>query len=381
MTQSRSLGAFGVASTLQYTLRTYIESAYHIRNSTLISERRRLLERSGSIAQEPYVESTPSYETGRVYHELDIPQPAKTALTSVAHLTPPVGIFPRPYQHQSEALEAFLGEGHDIIVATGTGSGKTESFLMPLLGALAIEGAERPQCASMPGFRALLLYPMNALVNDQLGRVRRIFGDERVANLMRAGRGRPVRFGSYTSRTPYPGERSGVKDSQYIRPMFESFYSTYLAPGRADDLEEFKAKGRWPSKDLVRFYAKDEEETGTYSSGKRLGQTRTQHHWDRRLKTHSDDRELLTRHEMQLSCPDILITNYSMLEYMLMRPIERPIFKQTQAWLEADPRNKVILVLDEAHLYRGSGGAEVALLIRRLMALSLIHISEPTRPY
>lgn len=71
---------------------------------------------------------------------------------------------------------------------------------------------------------------------------------------------------------------------------------------------------------------------------------------------------------MQELCPDILITNYSMLEYMLMRPIERKIFEDTKKWLEADPSNKLILVLDEAHMYRGTGGAEVAFLIRRLMA-------------
>ncbi|MGK4329427.1 Zn-binding domain-containing protein [Lonsdalea quercina] len=57
-----------------------------------------------------------------------------------------------------------------------------------------------------------------------------------------------------------------------------------------------------------------------------------------------------------------------MLEYMLMRPIERNIFEQTKDWLRADSRNELILVLDEAHMYRGAGGAEVALLIRRLCA-------------
>ena len=76
----------------------------------------------------------------------------------------------------------------------------------------------------------------------------------------------------------------------------------------------------------------------------------------------------MTRHETQARCPEILITNYSMLEYMLMRPIERPIFQQTRDWLRADPANELILVLDEAHMYRGAGGAEVALLLRRLLS-------------
>jgi len=61
-----------------------------------------------------------------------------------------------------------------------------------------------------------------------------------------------------------------------------------------------------------------------------------------------------------------MITNYSMLEYMLMRPIERPIFDQTAQWLKNNPNEKFLIVLDEAHLYRGAAGAEVGLLLRRL---------------
>ncbi|WP_035295387.1 DEAD/DEAH box helicase [Brevibacillus thermoruber] len=366
MNYKDSCGVFGITAALHDTLRSYLESTYHIRNLSLIGERRHLFDQVGIISQEPYVESTPSYEIGRPYNDLHIPDPAKQILTELSTLSPSVGVFPRPYQHQSEALEAFLGEGHDIIVATGTGSGKTESFLMPILGSLAMEGALRPHTASMPGCRALLLYPMNALVNDQLARIRKLFGDERVAVALRHGRNRPVRFGSYTSRTPYPGERSGAKDATHIAPMFENFYLKYSGDGETKTL--LNEKGKWPSKDLVSFYAKELEEVGTFQSGRRQGTPRVRRHWDKRLKTQPNDRELLTRHEMHLTCPDILITNYSMLEYMLMRPIERPIFQQTKTWLDADPSNQLILVLDEAHMYRGTGGAEVALLIRRLMA-------------
>ena len=55
-----------------------------------------------------------------------------------------------------------------------------------------------------------------------------------------------------------------------------------------------------------------------------------------------------------------------MLEYMLMRPLERPIFDNTREWLAENPDERFLLVIDEAHLYRGAAGAEVALLIRRL---------------
>ena len=80
----------------------------------------------------------------------------------------------------------------------------------------------------------------------------------------------------------------------------------------------------------------------------------------------SEDAELITRFEMQQFCPDILITNYSMLEYMLFRPREAQIWNDTRKWLNSDLQNKLLFVIDEAHMYKGSSGGEVALLIRRL---------------
>lgn len=79
-----------------------------------------------------------------------------------------------------------------------------------------------------------------------------------------------------------------------------------------------------------------------------------------------EDAELITRFEMQQFCPDILITNYSMLEYMLLRPREQKIWDDTRKWLASNDDNKLLFVIDEAHMYRGSSGGEVALLIRRL---------------
>ena len=70
------------------------------------------------------------------------------------------------------------------------------------------------------------------------------------------------------------------------------------------------------------------------------------------------DPELLLRHEVQDQPPDLLITNYSMLEYMLLRPIERSIFERTRAFFEANAHERLLFVLDEAHLYRGASGTE-----------------------
>lgn len=353
-------GVHATVRRLTESLRSYLEAQYHIRDESLIRERRLLLEEPGAVAQEPYVESTPVYELGAKYAQLQLPNAVKSALSDLAALN--LGIFERPYVHQASALESFFAESQaDLIVATGTGSGKTESFLMPIIGHLAQEASERPNSANMPGCRALLLYPMNALVNDQLSRVRRLFGEPRGSAVISRGRHLPIRFASYTGRTPYPGPRTGTRDSERIEPLFESFYLPILADqGKETAL---RGIGQLPAKDLRAFYAKGEEERRATRAGQRQYR-----HWDRRLITQPGDRELMTRHEVQVRCPDMLITNYSMLEYMLMRPIERDIFRQTREWLRADPKNEMILVLDEAHMYRGAGGAEVALLLRRLLA-------------
>ncbi len=363
---SESTGDFGivaVSSRLRETLRQYIEAQYHIRNEQLIEERRALLDSPGTIFQEPYVEATPSYTFGKDIEQLEIPREARDALAEIAKLN--VGIFDKPYEHQVAALEAFLSRDSDIVVATGTGSGKTESFLMPIIGHLATEAAQSPATANDDACRALLLYPMNALVNDQLSRIRKLFGDEDANKIISKGRNRKVRFATYTGRTPYAGIRSAGRDSRYIRPLFDDYYNKLLNADSAI-VHKLISRGKWPSKDLPAFFGGDKVEQATFKSGKKVGQLRTVYHWRDRLKTSEKDRELMTRDEVQKTCPDLLITNYSMLEYMLMRPIERSIFSKTRDWLSKDINNKFILVLDEAHLYYGAAGAEVALLLRRL---------------
>lgn len=358
-------GIHETAKSLTDNLRQYIEAQYHIRDEGLIAERRALLQQEETIAQVPYIEATPVYETGMPYGELPIPKAASNMLAQLSEMD--VGLYPRPYEHQSQALASFLGdEASDLVIATGTGSGKTESFLMPIIGNLAIEATERPKSASLPGCRAILLYPMNALVNDQLARIRRLFGNNEASKVLMAGRSSPVRFGGYTGRTPYPGRRNSKRDELFIKPLFDEFYNKLS--DKAHVRAELESIGRWPSKDLDAFYGHGKSQLRTYISGKKAGKQYVANNWGERLVTQPGDRELMTRHEIQNRCPELLITNYSMLEYMLMRPIERNIFEQTRDWLRSDLRNELILVLDEAHMYRGAGGAEVALLIRRLCA-------------
>ena len=83
--------------------------------------------------------------------------------------------FTRPlYVHQERAIRKAV-DGRNLVVATGTGSGKTESFLIPVLNQLLQE--EVAGTLNQPGVRALFLYPMNALANDQMKRLRRVLKD------------------------------------------------------------------------------------------------------------------------------------------------------------------------------------------------------------
>lgn len=354
---------------LHGALGDYIEATYHISARSLIGRRKELLNRPGVIHQVPYLESTPRYQTGERF--ADMPGLPPAVLQAYLALAKPEGSLPRliydpPYKHQSEAVRGSLIDGRNLIIMTGTGSGKTESFLLPILGKLAREAKGHPQSfGQQMAMRALILYPMNALVNDQLGRLRALFGDPRLVALFKKWAGRPPRFARYTSRTPYAGIRTAKKDSVKLK-AFDEFYADIER--RAQDaesdeqaeaqrlLQALKERGKWPAKpDLAAWLGEKGSRWQNAKTGAFV-----------RAVTLPDDSELLTRHEVQAAPPDLLVTNYSMLEYMLMRPIERPIFDRTRAWLESNPDEKFLVVLDEAHLYRGAAGAEVALLLRRL---------------
>ena len=359
----------GTIKQLHGSLRDYIEATYHISSPALIEQRKELLDRAGVIYQIPYIESTPRYQSGERFSAIKgLPSAALNAYTALSTRAGdlPALLYDPPYKHQSEAIRRTLVDEKNLLVMTGTGSGKTESFLLPILGKFAREAEKNPASfRDQTAVRALILYPMNALVNDQLGRLRSLFGDPRTVALFQKWADRPARFARYTSRTPYAGIRTREKDSVRLK-AFDDFYVEVqrLAQGPVSDeqkqakalLEELKARGKWPAKpDLLAWFG----DKGTDWQDRK---TRA----FRRAVTLRGDVELLTRHEVQVAPPDLLVTNYSMLEYMLMRPIERPIFDQTRDWLELNPTEKFLIVLDEAHLYRGAAGAEVGLLLRRL---------------
>ena len=347
----------------------YIEATYHVSAKSLIAQRKNLLSRPGVTHQIPYLESTPRYQTGKRFSDMaGLPS---AALEAFHTLSRPEGdlsqlIYDPPYQHQSEAIDGSLIRDRNLIIMTGTGSGKTESFLLPILGKLAREAKQNPDSfASQPAMRALILYPMNALVNDQLGRLRALFGDPRLVALFKSWSDRPPRFARYTSRTPYAGIRTPRKDSAKFR-AFDEFYGETERCARDPEaeghpealrlLKALKERGKWPAKpDLSMWLGEKGSRWQDRDSGA-----------FRRAVTLPDDSELLTRYEVQVAPADLLVTNYSMLEYMLMRPIERTIFDATHKFLNNNPYEKFLVVLDEAHLYRGAAGAEVGLLLRRL---------------
>ncbi|WFN34944.1 DEAD/DEAH box helicase [Methanogenium sp. S4BF] len=327
-------------------LKDYIQAQYFGESDLLLSASKDLLNEKNSIYKDPYIESNQTYQlrkNGLV--DADIPENIKDFLCQMGDKN--LGVFKTPYSHQVKALEDFY-HGNDILVTTGTGSGKTECFMWPLVANLAAEAKIRPDSWNKRGVRALLLYPMNALVADQIGRLRKMIGDydgqfytlftEYAGDL----NSRAPQFGMYTGRTPYPGQPKKKKDEKLAKTL------EYDLIHRSPELiKELKSLGKYPSKYDLETYITH------LNDGVHITTLR--------------DAELITRKEMQDNCPDILVTNYSMLQYMLIRQIEQPFWSNTRDWLNESPDNKLLLVIDEAHMYHGSAGGEVALLIRRLM--------------
>lgn len=356
---------FSELTNLHRALSAYIEATYHISDPSLVDLRRLILDQPGTISQRAFIESTPIYQGERKFADLAIPQQVRDFLTHLGTKDGGRLVFDPPYPHQAEALEVIANPvGRCLLATTGTGSGKTETFLLPILMKLADEASTKREQFAQRAVRSIILYPMNALVNDQLGRLRRLLGAPSVRNWFTEQAGRPAKFARYTGRSLYPGQRTEDRNSRRLKSL--NFYRDLERDAQTDEsvaaqIDQLRSLGRWPAKP-----GDPDSENGMtkwLGSGKRwLG---TDQKFQRAIER-LEDPELLLRHEVQDQPPDLLITNYSMLEYMLLRPIERSIFERTRAFFEANPQERLLFVLDEAHLYRGASGTEVALLIRRL---------------
>lgn len=339
---------YGVKSTheaLKNKLINYISTVYLGKNDSLRSACLSELEEPGLLYQEPYIEANHAYlSVPNGINKADLPNDVKTILQEMINRN--LGVFQNPYLHQIESLENYY-KGKDLFVSTGTGSGKTECFMWPLATKLLMEQIHFPETWKIRGIRTIMLYPMNALVSDQMGRLRKMIGNGKngfhdIIHKLSPG-SRVPQFGMYTGRTPYPGENDFDENVKYAETIRRD-----ILEQSAEVQEKLKELGKYPSKaDLESFVDRLEDPNA--------------------ILTDPNDAELVTRYEMQMFCPDILITNYSMLEYMLMRPIEKSIWESTREWLESSNDNKLLFVIDEAHMYRGSAGGEVALLIRRVL--------------
>jgi ATP-dependent helicase YprA (DUF1998 family) len=268
----------------------YLKTIYPFQEPDLRDQFWHALQKPDLLVKGPLLEATPAFKTGRSIDALikdDLLHPAfRTLCSDALPLERPL------YLHQEQGITKIVQDDRNVIVSTGTGSGKTEIFLIPILNHLLRE--REAGTLSQPGVRALLLYPMNALANDQLKRLRQVLGGFS-----------DITFGRYTGETEE-------------------------TPGRA----ETAFRDQFPHEPRL-------------------------------------DNELISRKAMRAAPPHILLTNYAMLEYLLLRPRDCPFFDGGSA------RHWRFIVLDEAHVYDGASGIEIAMLLRRLK--DRVTKSEPGR--
>lgn len=335
----------------------YIQTIMGFNNERLEEERDKLLREKGLLFQEPRFEPIFPYPSSdKTLSELcrDLQLPSELGEFLAAGGKDGLAPIDRPlYKHQAAAIEASVIDGKDVVVTTGTGSGKTECFLLPIFSYLIQESQnwtgygkrnpnhpwwqaqQRSARKRVPqrngenrpaAIRALILYPLNALVEDQLMRLRRACDSDGARNWLKHNRDdNRFYFGRYTGLTPVPGEEKSEKNTNIQRLR--------------DQLDKLQKQAE---------KAKETEETRYFFPS-----------------TAPDASEMWSRWDMQDYPPDILITNYSMLNIMLTRDLEQPIFEKTKEWLE-EPDSIFHLVVDELHSYRGTAGSEVAYLLRTL---------------
>ncbi|TCL62319.1 helicase-like protein [Hydrogenispora ethanolica] len=340
-------------------LKNYIKSDYLANSETLLLYVDDLLGEHCSeytnIAREPYIETSASYKKvpDGIKNSPHLEQGVKESLLKLVQEN--LGIFSDPFEHQVKALEYFLS-GRDLFISTGTGSGKTECFLWPIIAKCFDEAKNHPAGFKNEAVRTLIIYPMNALVSDQLARFRKIIGNDKFREIFLTDTHatRIPHFGMYTGRTPYSGDAKSASS----RELANTFRENYLIDETADPETKRRQTNNVKGLKSINKYPARFGENGLQVFIENL--EKNIH------KPAPYDAELITRFEMQECPPDILITNYSMLEYMLMRRREANIWDKTKQWLDESSDNKLLIVLDEAHMYRGSAGGEIALLLVRL---------------
>ena len=243
-----------------------------------------------ALARGPYLEGASLYADGQPLADLGL---APSSLTAVADKMGDRTL----YHHQSQAIRMLVG-GENALVTTGTSSGKTLCYQVPILDDLVRNPG--------PGVRAVIIYPLNALANDQIADWNDLLS------------GLNITFARFTGQTPNDQKE------------YEALVYDEVASAENDLGLSANERGRRIQTDVRKRLADD------------VG----------RHKNRLNHREAIRQ-----SPPNILITNFSMLEYLLERPIDASVF---------DGSRLHFLVLDEVHSYRGIQSTEIAFLIRRL---------------
>ena len=214
-----------------------------------------------------------------------------------------------PYQHQYECWDVLLNQRttdnkpKSIVVTTGTGSGKTECFMMPLVYDLSRN--------ARPGeIQAVFLYPLNALMEDQ---------KERLEELLR---------GTNLTYTVYNGDLPDIEPS---------------ATDNSDDAKKLRSRIEQITGGKYELIQTNPKEKARYE-----------------LKNCKFSHLVYTRKAVRETPPNIVLTNPTMLEYILLRGTDAKLIvssKKSLRWI----------AIDETHSYTGAGAAELAMLLRRVL--------------
>lgn len=380
----------GSFETIKENFIRYVKTAFGTKFEGVEKERYDLLNYDKVLYRKPWIEPLPDYvSSGKKIKDLTAEDLGNALSEAEANTfkglvnTGLVGNFPL-HSHQAEMLKQAL-LGNNCIITSGTGSGKTESFLLPLFGQLSKEltnwqipnqkspsvniwwqengGLTPTQIVNTSNFtlsdavrqrqherrkagvRALILYPMNALVEDQMSRLRKALDSDDTRNwLSKNTNGNAIYFGRYNGSSPVAGELKKVKEdgsfainTNKVNQLKEQLQQIETDSNRVEQYIQQTGKTGSEAKDLKSFF--------------------------QRL----DGAEMRSRFDMQVAPPDIMITNYSMLSIMLMRDIDKGIFDETKQWLEENENNIFHLIIDELHLYRGTQGTEVAYLLKLVL--------------
>lgn len=292
MTKTKEFNPIEAAQRIEESYREYIATTIHFSDPDLQSQLEEILKKDGFLAKGPFLEAAPPYTPSQSVAGLVTCGVLCKSMLSLGNGDREQFDPERPlYAHQVKAIHKAVA-GRNYAVVTGTGSGKTECFLLPILNDIFSEFEENGPSA---GVRAMILYPMNALANDQLKRLRSLLA------------GTNITFGRYTGDTEEKESKAALKWA-----------------------EENPMKKRLPN-------------------------------------------EIISREEIRKNPPNILLTNYSMLEYLLLRPKDAPLFGDAfgSKWRH--------VAIDEAHVYSGTLGTEIAFLLRRLK--SRIEFETGSKPH